>query len=129
MCLELLFWWALSCQLFSCWRVAMSLHHQIIKIQATLRCRLLLRPPLDYSHIIMPITQKGFPKTYDRWGKEWIDKINLDLPKAVNFVAQKQNCDEPIDADLSDNKSIPKKKLFFGLIVKTANAFMFIKMS
>ncbi|MDO4896326.1 MAG: hypothetical protein Q3971_03090 [Moraxella sp.] len=77
----------------------------------------------------MPITQKGFPKTYDRWGKEWIDKINLDLPKAVNFVAQKQNCDEPIDADLSDNKSIPKKKLFFGLIVKTANAFMFIKMS
>ncbi len=30
----------------------------------------------DYSHVAYEITEKGYPETYAKWGKKWIDDIN-----------------------------------------------------
>lgn len=67
----------------------------------------------DYSNIVYKITKKGFPKTYDNWGKKWIDDINTMMPLAVQRVASNSLCDEPIDVDLSDNRSTIKKEAVF----------------
>ncbi|ALT07399.1 hypothetical protein [Moraxella bovoculi] len=77
----------------------------------------------DYSHIVVPITQKGFPKTYKTWGKKWIDDINATMPLAVNHIAKSEKCDEPIDVSISDNRSKPKKEVVFFVDCKNGERF------
>lgn len=77
----------------------------------------------DYSNIVAPITQKGYPKTYNAWGKKWIDDINAAMPIAVNQVAKSEKCDEPIDVSLSDNRSKPKKEAVFFVDCKNGERF------
>lgn len=67
----------------------------------------------DYSHVAYEITENGFPKTYARWGKKWIDDINRMMPLAVQRVAENPRCDAPEAADLSDNRSSPKVEAVF----------------
>ena len=67
----------------------------------------------DYSHVAYEITENGFPKTYARWGKKWIDDINSMMPLAVQRVAENPTCDAPEAADLSDNRSSPQVEAVF----------------
>ena len=69
--------------------------------------------PVDYSSVSYKITEKGFPKTYAAWGKEWMDDINRMMPLAVLRVASNPKCDTPSTADLSDNRSTPQKEAVF----------------
>lgn len=72
-------------------------------------------PPVevDYSHVSYEITESGYPRTYSKWGKKWIDDINRMMPLAVKRVASNPKCDSPEVADLSDNRSTPKKEAVF----------------
>lgn len=67
----------------------------------------------DYSHAAYEITEKGYPQTYARWGKKWIDDINRMMPLAVQRVAENPKCDAPSAADLSDNRSTVKQEAVF----------------
>lgn len=67
----------------------------------------------DYSHVAYEITESGYPKTYARWGRKWIDDINSMMPLAVQRVAENPRCDAPEAADLSDNRSSPKVEAVF----------------
>lgn len=69
--------------------------------------------PVDYSYISYEITKKDYPKTYARWGGKWIGDINTLMPIAVARVASNSKCDTPVNADLSDNRSTPKKEAVF----------------
>lgn len=72
-------------------------------------------PPIevDYSHVSYEITESGYPETYSKWGKEWIDEINRMMPLAVERVASNPKCNSPEIADLSGNRSTPKKEAVF----------------
>ena len=67
----------------------------------------------DYSHVAYEITENGYPQTYARWGKKWIDDINRMMPLAVQRVAENPKCDAPSAADLSDNRSTVKQEAVF----------------
>lgn len=67
----------------------------------------------DYSHVAYEITESGYPKTYARWGRKWIDDINSMMPLAVQRVAENPACDAPEAADLSDNRSSPQVEAVF----------------
>lgn len=69
--------------------------------------------PVDYSHVSYDITEKGYPGTYVKWGKTWIDDINRMMPLAVQRVASNPSCDSPEIADLSDNRSTPQQEAIF----------------
>ncbi len=79
--------------------------------------------PKDYSHLVVAITQQGFPKTYNAWGKKWIDEINATMPLAVNHIAKDPKCDEPVDVDLSNERSKPKKEAVFYVDCKNGERF------
>lgn len=78
---------------------------------------------VDYSHVVVPFTKDGFPKTYQSWGKKWIDEINAMMPQAVNHVAKNDKCDEPYDIGLSIERSTPKKEAVFFVDCKNKERF------
>lgn len=69
------------------------------------------------------ITQKSYPKTYRKWGKKGIDKINSLGPKAAELVANSKSCDQVEMVDLSDEKSVPNKKIVFFVDCKNKERF------
>lgn len=71
------------------------------------------KPKVDYSDVVYEITKDGYPKTYNTWGKEWIDKINNMMPLAVEAVAANPKCDAPEMIGLSENRSTPKEEAVF----------------
>lgn len=77
----------------------------------------------DYSHVAYEITEKGYPGTYAKWGKEWIDDINRMMPLAVQRVASNPKCDVPETADLSDNRSSPKQEAVFYVDCRNGERF------
>lgn len=77
----------------------------------------------DYSHVAYEITQKGFPQTYNRWGKKWIDDINKMMPLAVQLVSRNPKCDVPSTADLSDNRSIVRQEAVFYVDCENTERF------
>ena len=78
---------------------------------------------IDYSHVVYEITEKGYPGTYAKWGKEWIDDINRMMPLAVQRVASNPKCDAPETADLSDNRSSPKQEAVFYVDCRNGERF------
>lgn len=62
---------------------------------------------------ILPITQSAYPKTYQKWGAAGIARINALLPKAADKVTESAECDRLDIIELSDERSIPKKKIVF----------------
>lgn len=78
---------------------------------------------IDYSHVAYEITEKGYPGTYAKWGKEWIDDINRMMPLAVQRVASNPKCDAPETADLSDNRSSPKQEAVFYVDCRNGERF------
>lgn len=79
--------------------------------------------PVDYSDVAYEITEKGYPKTYARWGKDWMDDINRMMPLAVARVATNPKCDAPELADLSDNRSSPQQEAVFYVDCKNKERF------
>lgn len=71
------------------------------------------KPKVDYSDVVYEITKDGYPKTYNTWGKEWIDDINKMMPSAVEVVASNPKCDAPEMIGLSEDRSTPKKEAVF----------------
>lgn len=69
------------------------------------------------------INQKSYPKTYKKWGKKGIDKINSLGPKAAELVAKSRSCDRVEMVELSDAKSIPHKKIVFFVDCKNKERF------
>lgn len=67
----------------------------------------------DYAKIAYPITQAEFPKTFAKWGKNWIDDINAMMPKVVAKIDGNPGCDKPIAVDLSDSRSDTQKEAVF----------------
>lgn len=67
----------------------------------------------DYSDVVIPYTEKSYPKLYAAWGKEWVDDINTMLPAVVKIVSKNPQCDAPSIADLSDNRSIVRQEAVF----------------
>jgi len=68
---------------------------------------------IDYSDVVIPYTEKGYPKLYATWGKKWVDDINAMMPLVVKIVAANPKCDAPSIADLSDNRSVVKQEAVF----------------
>lgn len=73
---------------------------------------------------IIPMTQKGYPKTYKAWGSKYIQRMNKELmPKAALLVAHSAKCDRVISVDLSDNRSTPKKEAVFFVDCENGERF------
>lgn len=79
-------------------------------------------PTKDYSSLVVPITQDS-PKTYNAWGKKWIDDINNTMPVAINRIAKNDKCDEPVDVGLSIERSKPKEEAVFFVDCKNGERF------
>lgn len=58
-----------------------------------------------------PYTQKGYPKTFEKWGKAGVNRINKYRKLAAELVAKSDRCDNVEFADLSDNRSAPPKNI------------------
>lgn len=71
------------------------------------------KPKVDYSDVVYEITKDEYPKTYNAWGKEWIDNINNMMPLAVEVVAANPKCDAPDMIGLSEERSTLKKEAVF----------------
>ncbi len=78
---------------------------------------------IDYSHVAYEITEQGYPGTYAKWGKEWIDDINRMMPLVVERIASNPKCDAPEIADLSDNRSSLKQEAVFYVDCKNGERF------
>lgn len=77
----------------------------------------------DYSNLVTPITQNGYPKTYNAWGEQWIGDINKAMPVAINHIAKNDKCDEPVDVGLSQGRSKPQHEAVFYVDCKNGERF------
>jgi len=64
-------------------------------------------------HAVIPITQKGYPKTYAAWGAEGVKRLNALMPLAAQKVARSTECDTVDLVELSDQRSKPPKHAVF----------------
>ncbi|WP_169295713.1 hypothetical protein [Advenella sp. EE-W14] len=76
------------------------------------------------GHELFTITQKDMPKTYKKWGKAYIERINALMPKAAELVVKASNCDQLSYVNLSDNESIPKEIVYIYADCKNGERFM-----
>lgn len=58
-----------------------------------------------------PYTRKGFEKTFKKWGEAGMKRVNEYRKKAAFAAASSSSCDKVEYADLSDNRSLPPKKI------------------
>lgn len=65
------------------------------------------------KYAISPITRSGYPKTYAKWGRKNIKKINELLEPVALFVASSNECDRLDLVELSGNRSEPPEKIVF----------------
>ena len=72
-----------------------------------------------------PMTQKGFPKTYKTWGKEYFNRINKMFPQVALKAAESERCDMVTYVGLSENRSIPKKEAVLFAECKNGERFYF----
>lgn len=77
----------------------------------------------DYSQIVIPYTEKSYPKLYAEWGDDWIEEINAMLPEVVAKVATESKCDIPEIVDISEMRSTPKKEAVFFVDCRNQERF------
>lgn len=84
-------------------------------ITAALACIVapVLANPKIAPHAVIPITQKSYPKLYDAWGTAGVKRINDFMPKAAQKAAASPECDKVDLVEISQNRSIPRKKIVF----------------
>ena len=58
-------------------------------------------------------TKSSYPKLYEKWGDDGLDRINALLPQAVNTAAKNANCDKVEIVEISNERSIPTGKIVF----------------
>ncbi|WP_131667363.1 hypothetical protein [Psychrobacter pygoscelis] len=64
----------------------------------------------DLALIAAPITKEHYPKTFDLWGSEWIDRINKLSVQAALLVDRRVDGDNVAYVGLSEDKSKAKAK-------------------
>lgn len=62
---------------------------------------------------VYPITQAQYPQTYAKWGAAGVRKINSLLQRAAEKAASSPDCDSVELVELSDERSVPGKKIVF----------------
>ena len=72
---------------------------------------------------IVSYTQKAFPKTYKKWGKQNVETMNKLMPEFALLVASSDKCDIVTEVNLSDNRSTPKKEMVFWAGCKNGERF------
>lgn len=77
----------------------------------------------SYKDVSYIISESQYPKTFNAWGYRWIKDINRGMPYAVQYVASNPSCDEPVIADLSEQRSIVREKVVYYVDCKNGERF------
>lgn len=67
---------------------------------------------IDPSAVFL-IEGKGWERTRETWGDEWVKRINDAMPKAAQKVAKADECDYVEMVGLSDSRSTPRQSFSF----------------
>ena len=79
--------------------------------------------PKDYSDVVYEYTEKEYPKAYEEWGEDWINKINQSMLPAVQTIAKEKKCDEPEVMAISENESVIQEKAVLFVDCSNKNRF------
>jgi len=65
------------------------------------------------SKAVWEMTPDQFPRVYEQWGADWVDKLNAMQYEAARKVAQAPSCDSISIIGLSESRSVPKQSAVF----------------
>lgn len=63
---------------------------------------------------VQAITRAGYPKTYEAWGEDGVQRINALMDDAAQIMASSEGCDNLMVLGLSDRSEPPGSIVFFG---------------
>lgn len=66
-------------------------------------------PIADYA--LDPYTQSGYPKTFKKWGKKGVARIEEVRKLAAMVASKSRSCDQVEIVELSDNRSVPPDRI------------------
>lgn len=76
-----------------------------------------------YQDVVYRMTKDEYPKAYEAWGGEWIERINDSMLPAVRAVDKKRQCDKPVMINLSEQESITQQKAVYFVDCENGRRF------